>query len=506
MTVERTFKLLLLLVVLIVVPEANCTPEETEPAPHRISPQEFRARLTHALTDKSLKHASLSIRVKSLENGQVIYERTPHRTLAPASNMKLATTAAALELLGKDYQFVTRFYLTMEPDEDGIVRGPLIVKGSGDPNISGRFQPGLTTLFEGVRDRLKELGVVKVVDGIIIDDTIFDRVYIHPDWPKDQLNEWYCAEVSAVSLNDNCVDLTITPGKRTGRLVQVECVPQTRYVRIRNGCHTAAFQKHHIFSVSRKSNGNDIYITGKFWKNAEPHETSVPVHKPGLYFGTVLREVIESGGVAVTGRVRLASRTYDAEKEKLVPVTEIVSEMMPTVTVVNQRSQNFYAEQLFKLLGSLHGKKGSFKEGGKIVGEYLSDLKIDEKEFVISDGSGLSSRNRLSAAAIVRLLEHMHDSELFSEYFESLGVSGEKETSLSKRMTEEPYAGRVHAKTGSLKRVSALSGYVENLDGDLIAFSILINNYSGTRAEIKEFEDMVCRMLVELRTSEKAEE
>ncbi len=507
MTVRHTAKLLLLLMVLPLFPETNrALEEETPPAPHHITKSEFRARITRALTDRAFKHASIGICIKSLRSGEVIFEKSPNKMLAPASNMKLVTTAAALEKLGKDYRFKTRFYLTAEPDENGIVRGSLVVKGSGDPNISGRFQPGVTALFEQVRDKLQELGVLKIVNGIIIDDSIFDRVYIHPNWPKDQLSEWYCAEVSAVSFNDNCVALTIKPNKNIGGLVGVECVPKTKYVNIKNGCKTVESREQHEMTISRNPGTNRIYITGKYWRDTGTYETEVTVHKPGLYFGTVLKDVIESGGMSVGGRVHLASKTYEEKKDNLFFVMEIVSGILPTIKVINQRSQNFYAEQLFKLLGSVEGKNGSFEEGAKVVEKYLSDLGIERSGFIISDGSGLSSRNRLNAAAIVKLLEHMYDSELFSEHFESLGVSGEKGTSLSKRMTEEPYAGRVHAKTGSLKRVSALSGYVENLDGDLIAFSILINNYSGTRAEIKEFEDMVCRMLVDLKTSEETEE
>ena len=506
MIAKRTLKLSLLFIVFSLFPGADCTAGEGTSSTHQIAAQEFRARITRALTDPALKHASVGICIKSLKDGEVIYEKTPDKMLAPASNMKLVTTAAALEKLGKDYRFKTRFYLTAKPDENGIVRGYLVVKGSGDPNISGRFQPSITSLFEKVRDKLKDIGVLKIVDGIIIDDTIFDRVYIHPGWPKGQLSKWYCAEISAVSFNDNCVDLTITPGARAGRLVKIEYAPVTKYVRIKNGCQTVASKKRHGFTVHRSWRSNNIYVTGGCWKDADPYETSVPVHEPGRYFGTVLREVIQDAGMSVAGPVRLASRSYDEKKEHLILVTEIVSEMMPTVKVINRRSQNFYAEQLFKLLGHAEGKKGSFGEGAKVVEEYLSDLKIDKGKVIISDGSGLSSENRLSASAIVTLLEHMHKSELRKEYLESLAVSGLAGTSLSGRMTEEPYAGRVHAKTGSLGRNSALSGYVENLDGDIIAFSILINNYSGRRPEIKKFEDAVCRMLVELKTSRETEQ
>lgn len=499
MTARRLIKLLLLLMALAVFPAANCTRAETTAPSYRTSAAELRARIAQALADKSLKRASVGISIKSLKSGEVIYENLSDRPLVPASNMKLVTTAAALEKLGRDYRFVTRFYLTDAPDENGVVKGALIARGSGDPNISGRFQPSVTALFEKVRDKLKERGAREIADGIIIDDTIFDRVYTHPSWPKEQLSNWYCAEVSAVSFNDNCVDLTIEPNKKIGAPVNVRSVPDTQYVNIKNGCTTTASKKEHGFSFSRRTDTNNIQVAGKYWKNAKPHSESVTVHNPGLYFGTVLREVVRGGGVAVTGTVRLASRSYDEEKDNLVLVDEIVSEMMPTVTVANQRSQNFYAEQLFKLLGHVCGDGGSFEEGARIVSEYLAELKIDRQQFVVSDGSGLSPQNRLTASGIIAVLEHMYSSALSRQYFESLAVSGADGTSMSSRLSEAPYAGRVHAKTGTLNGVSALSGYVETLDGDVVAFSILVNNHSGNQAAVKKFEDAVCRMLVDLR-------
>jgi len=493
------FRLLVLLGLILLIPSAGRTQQATAAEQKRVMLQELRDGIEKALAAKSLANASVSILVKSLKDGSVIYEKNSERPLMPASNMKLVTTAAALEKLGKDYKYSTRFYLTANPDANGVVNGSLIVKGSGDPNISGRGQTSVTALLENVLQQLKAKGVQKITGDIIIDDTIFDREYVHPDWPHDQLNRWYSAEIGGVSFNDNCIDLTLTPGDKAGDLAHVETAPSTAYVTLDNTCKTTDNAKKHKFAIKRDSGSNTFSITGTIWTKAKPYKTSIPIHNPGLFFGTVFSEVLQKGGIAVGGNVTLATKSYDPGNDGLVPGAEITSDIARTITVANQRSQNFYAESMLKLLGHSFGAAGSWAEGAKVVEGYLGGLGVPKNNFVIRDGSGFSKSNRLTARAIVSVLEHMHSGELARIYMDSFAVSGLAETSLEKRLTEEPYAGRIHGKTGSLNNVSALSGYAENLDGEIFAFSIIVNDSSNSSAE--QLEDTTCRLLVELQTS-----
>jgi D-alanyl-D-alanine carboxypeptidase/D-alanyl-D-alanine-endopeptidase (penicillin-binding protein 4) len=492
-------KLLVILALILVIPASHGLKKADAAEQARITAQQFHDKTAVLLNNKNLNKASVSILVKSLKDGAVIYENNSEQALMPASNMKLVTTAAALEKLGKDFKYFTRFYLTAKPDGNGVVNGSLIVKGAGDPNISGRGQASVTALLENAAKQLKANGVKKITGDIIIDDTIFDREYVHPDWPADQGGRWYQAEVGGVSFNDNCLDFTVSAGDSAGAPANVTTAPATGYATLNNSCKTITTGKGHGASISRKGDTNTFNITGKFKTKATPYTVSIPIHNPGLYFGTVLGEVLQKSGIPVGGKVALAEKSYDAGKDGLTAAAEIVSDIKRTITVANQRSQNFYAESMCKLLGRNFGAAGSWTEGAKVTEAYLNALGIPKANYTIRDGSGLSKNNRVSARALVAVLEHMRSSPLAQIYFDSLAVSGLNETSLEKRLTEAPYADRVHAKTGSLNNVSALSGYAVNLDGDIFAFSIIVNGTSDSAAE--QLQDAICRLLVTLQIS-----
>jgi len=491
-------RLLVLFALILFIPASGNLPR-ADAAQKRVTVGQLRDGIEKALAAKGLKNASVSILVKSLKDGSVIYENNPEQALMPASNLKLVTTATALEKLGKDYKYSTRFYLTASPDGNGVVNGSLIVKGSGDPNISGRGQGSVITLLGNAVQQLKAKGVQKITGGIVIDDTIFDRLYVNPDWPADQMDRWYQAEISGVSFNDNCLDLTLTPGDAVGEPARVAVSPMTGYITINNTCKTTDNAREHKFAVTRDGDSNTFSITGTIWTRAKPYKTSIPIHEPGLYFGTVFREVLEKGGIAVGGNVSLATKSYDEKNDGLVPGAELTSDIARTITVANQRSQNFYAESMLKLLGHSFGAAGSWAEGVKVIEGYLDGLSVSTDDYAIRDGSGLSKSNRLTARAIVTVLEHMRSGELAQIYMDSLAVSGLADTSLEQRLGKKPYAGKIHGKTGSLSVASALSGYAENLDGEIFAFSIIVNGTSNNAAE--KLQDAICRLLVELQTS-----
>jgi D-alanyl-D-alanine carboxypeptidase/D-alanyl-D-alanine-endopeptidase (penicillin-binding protein 4) len=494
----NALRLLIVLGLVLLIPAANQIPQAAAADQPRVSQQELRDGIEKALAAKALKNASVSILIKSLKNGSVVYDNNPEQPLMPASNMKLVTTATALEKLGKDFKYTTHFYVTAKPDGDGVVNGSLIVIGAGDPNISGRGQASVTALLEAALAQLKINGVKKITGGIIIDDTIFDRQYVHPDWPEDQMDRWYQAEVAGVSFNDNCIDLTLTHGAKAGDPINIAASPATAYITIENTCKTVSLRKNHHFVIARDA--NTITVSGKFYIKGAAYTTSVPIHAPGLYFGTVLREVLRNGGIPVGGDVSLAAKSYDANADGLTEAATIISNLTRTITVANQRSQNFYAESMLKLLGYKFGTAGSWAEGAKIAASYLDGLGVPDSNYVIRDGCGLSKQNRLTARAIVAVLEHMHSGDLAQTFLDSLAVSGLTDTSLEHRLTEAPYAGRIHGKTGSLNSVSALSGYAENLDGETFAFSIIVNGAPDSAAE--QLEDAICRLIVQLKTSE----
>ena len=447
----------------------------------------LRRRLDAVLTDPALAGARIGCRVIEVESGRVLYSYHAADPLIPASNMKLATTAAALELLGRDFRFVTRL---------GLVGKDLVVVGAGDPNVSGRFHDGrITAVFEDWADRLRSRGITRIEGDLVGDDTLFDRQYRHPTWPASEFSSWYCAPVGALALNDSCVDVWVRPGGAPGRPALVSMEPPGPHHTLVNRAVTAAAGERPAITARRRPGSAIVEVEGRIPLGARPIRRYVAAHDPGRFFLEALKEVLRRKGIAVRGRCRLASAPVEAASMQVLAT--YTSSLERTVKVTNTRSQNLYAEMLFKLLGArLRGRPGTFGKGAAVVAEFLRRAGVGEADYVIADGSGLSRRNRLSAMHVTRLLRWMARRPAGETYRRSLATAG-TDGGLRRRMTAAPYRGRVHAKTGTLTGVSALSGYVETLDGRLLAFSILFNDMRHcTAARAREIQDRVCRLLV----------
>ena len=458
---------------------------------------ELKQKLSLILEHPHLSNSSVSLRVVSVNEKRVLFSYKSRKSLKVASNMKLLTTAAALIYLGKDYEYETCVYSTGKLLANGALSGNIIIRGSGDPNISGRFYSGnITAIPEMWVDAIEGVGV-KVIEGdIVADDTVFDREFFNPTWPKDQHSRWYCAQISGLSFNDNCIDITIVPGTKKGRLIKAIINPKTDYVKIINTCGTTERKSNHSFSLYRKPETNDIYIQGNFWKGAKRQTEWVTIDNPSLYLTTVFKELLEKRNITVKGKIRVLD---EQDKKYLKYADKLIcskSSLLQTINIANTRSQNFYAEQILKTLGAYVNKKGTFQSGIDVIKEMIGILGHKPDEYNIEDGSGLSSKNRLTTGILTDLLCFMHKHKYGKLFTNSLPVSGLSGT-LKKRLGEPPYRLRIKAKTGYITAVSALSGYAEALDGDLLAFSMLVNNFNVSNKKIKKLQDSICRVLVD---------
>lgn len=459
----------------------------------------LKKKIDRILSTPPLKGASVGICVVSLQDDdndyRKLYSLNGDERFIVASNMKLLTTAAAFQYLGPEYEFKTVVYRRGDISEEGVLDGDIIIKGGGDPNISGRFYEGSSTaILEGWASALIDAGITEVGGDVIADDTWFDREYIHPDWPRNQLSRWYCAPVSALSFNDNCIELRILPGDN-GR-VEVVKEPGTRYVTVHNSSRMVKKKKGTNFIINKRPGTNEIFVSGGVKRKSLPTTHFITVDNPPLFLASVFREVLELRGVKVDGRVRLVAEDDADSPAVLHEVASTVSTMARSVKVANTKSQNFYAEQILKTLGVEVKGEGSFAAGREVLGEFLLELGYPPDRYEISDGSGLSRKNRLSPRMIVDILAYMYRNVNGDVFYSSLSESGVSGT-LKNRLKKKPYKGRVRAKTGYIRGASALSGYVETLDGETLAFSILINNFKGPNSKIKRIQNSICRVLVD---------
>jgi D-alanyl-D-alanine carboxypeptidase/D-alanyl-D-alanine-endopeptidase (penicillin-binding protein 4) len=245
-------------------------------------------------------------------------------------------------------------------------------------------------------------------------------------------------------------------------------------------------------------------VGGSCWIGSPPFTEYQTIHNPALYLATVFKEALERAGVKVTGTVRLADQPL---KEIEIPANEVTaseSALDWTITVTNQRSQNFYAEQLLKTMGALKTGLGTFESGCSVVSGFLKRLGGTAPaspqagdQFVVADGSGLSKTNRLTPAQMTSLLRHMHGHKFRDAYLSSLAVPGE-EGSLKKRFTKEPYRGHVLAKTGYVAGASCLSGYLTTRAGRPLAFAIFMNKFNAGNPTMHVLQDAICKALVDM--------
>jgi D-alanyl-D-alanine carboxypeptidase/D-alanyl-D-alanine-endopeptidase (penicillin-binding protein 4) len=430
-----------------------------------------------------------AVEVAALDTGETLCDMNSRRAMLAASNMKLFTTAAALHFLGPDFKMKTSFYFTAKPDAKGTLDGDIIIYGRGDPNISARFQDSPTSIFEDIARELKARGLRKVTGDIIGDDSFFDAQYYGP-WLPGEKHKWYAARVSALSFNDNCIDVYVRPGRAPGAKASVQYLPKTTYARVVKKVSTSS-RKGDAPWLSPLNGGRNVLVGGKIWTGKGVEELWYPVESPPLYAATVFREVLELEGIKVVGKARAIGPDHKtAVPSGAEPAYEHVSlPLSEMIKVVNKRSQNLHAELLLKHIGLKTGHGPSFKGGLRAIRDFLKEVGLEEDSLRFMDGSGLSRDNRASAYSIVRLLKYMAESEHAECFSDSLAISGVDKS--LRGMNWIAPEGKIHAKTGWLKNTLALSGYVDGKTRRL-AFSIIVNDYTADTARIRRARDRIC--------------
>ncbi|MFB3789364.1 MAG: D-alanyl-D-alanine carboxypeptidase/D-alanyl-D-alanine-endopeptidase [bacterium] len=434
----------------------------------------------NVLFTKNLPQAVWSIQVESLEEEDNLYSLTPQRSLIPASNMKILVCAAALLRLQPDFKYKTEL-LASGKQTGSILEGNLIVAGSGDPSIGGRFNGNdVTALFRQWADVLKQNNILHVTGDIIGVDDVFDDVRHGLNWHPDNFLDWFAAEVSALSFNDACVDIIVEGAAKAGVPAMVRTNPPTQYLFLAPAVMTVGTQKAEKGIVIRRSADDlSLEVQGSIRANkSSVHYAAVP--NPTLYFVSVLREILLAEGIVVDGKAR------DADDEPNLPAPKTwkslhVYESPPLSHLVNaclKNSQNLYAEHFLKTLGYTDYGVGSWEMGILALKDILNEHGCNLDAEFIADGSGLSRENRLSAQSLIQVLRIIAESPYKNLFQDSLPCSGVDGT-LKRRLNGSDTAGRIFAKTGTLNGVRSLSGYINAKSGKTYIFSMLGNSTRG---------------------------
>ncbi|MBI4429890.1 MAG: D-alanyl-D-alanine carboxypeptidase/D-alanyl-D-alanine-endopeptidase [Ignavibacteriales bacterium] len=433
------------------------------------------------LSDSIFIPARASMKVISLETGEVVYERDSKMLMRPASNMKLLTSSAALQILGKDFMFKTSVCIDSLVIE-GVLYGNIYLKGFGNPDLK-------TQDLDTLSRRIKSLGINTITGDVVGDVSYFDDEYWGNGWMWD--DEPYPDEmfISPLSVNDNCVRVRVEPGFFAGDSTRVTIDPQTNYVLLVNFARTATDTVLQPLKITRlfKERANIIVVDGQILSGSPPREEQISVWKPELYAAELFKESLQRAGILVQGRSRINVADSVARETAfhLRPMDSMVVNL-------NKFSDNLAAENTLKTIAAVkRGTPGTARNGVHEVNAFLTQFGIDTTAYLMVDGSGVSHYNLLTTEMIVQLLAGMyHRYDLFPLFFDSLPIAGVDGT-LRGRMKASAAEGNVRAKTGTISGVSSLSGYVRTRDGEMFAFSMMMQNFILPSRHFRQTQDSI---------------
>src|SRR3989475_2432590 len=493
---------------------------------HAASHKSLAARINAILSQRDLARGFWGVEVVSLSGGKVLYAQNADKLFTPASNTKLFTTAAALALIGPDYNFRTTVETNGTLDKHGRLTGDLVLVGRGDPNLSGRHLPyTLRTernnhpiqVLEQLADELVQKGV-KYVDGdIIADDSYFAFERYGEGWSQDDLVWGDGAPVSALTINDNVIFVNILPADRAGERAFVNIAPFADYYRIDNRIITTPAGTGRKIFINREPGSTVLTLWGNMPLDDAGADEALAIEDPAEFAASLFRQLLDTRGIAVYGRQRtrhtdLASlstftitasapaRGGDApsralQSQPLVLASYQSKPLIEDLRVINKVSQNLHAEILLRLLGREKGTAGTVEGGLEVLRGFLNQAGISPDQYVFYDGSGLSRENLVTAHAIVQLLRYAASQPWGSSFRDTFPVAG-IDCSLSDRLKNVNALIRVQAKNGSLGGGKALSGYATTGKGEDIAFSILSNNLNVAGKRVNDTIDSLVEAIV----------
>lgn len=455
------------------------------------------------MTDAQLKHAVFGFYVKDMTTGVVIADYNSELSMPPASTMKLVTTATAFQVLGRGYRFKTKIMYSGTFDSlSGVINGDLYLVGGGDPTLGSKYfnEDGEQRNFLNQwADTLYALGVRSVTGKVVADASIYRYEGVPSGWVWGDMGNYYGAGPSGLTIFDNLLELHFKTGLNAGDSSELHCtVPYVPGITIQNFVK-AADSKDDDAYVYGAPYSYDWFVRGTIPKNQEDFIVKASIPDPEFIAGLELDYALSQRGI----KVKYAPTTF-RELDKAEPfvkpaLTLLYEHESPSLgsvmSIVNQQSINLFAEHILCQLSVNSAGYGSTHNGTLVCTNYWKG-KIDATGLFMTDGSGLSRSNAVSAKFLVDLLTYMSTSKSADSFKESLAIAGKRGT-MSSMADGTTADGRVYGKSGTMTRIKSFAGYVDSSSGKKLAYAMIINNHNCTSAQLKKyFENLMIKMSV----------
>jgi len=490
----------------------------------------FESRVSRLINQTKFEAGFWGIQIVSLKDNYILYSLNANKNFLPASNMKLIIGAAALDRLGPDYRFETCVYAQGRIDSEGRLQGDLVLVGVGDPNLDGRtytmedqhLSRSSSPLFiERLADQIAGRPIKDVEGDIVADDTAFLHEPYGPGWEHDDLPWGYGAPASALAVNENVFEVEVVPADAVGDPGLVSIAPFFEGLTLINRVETVEKGRQLSIGMERSLEKNRLILQGEVSKGSTKVDYTLAVEDPAEFAALLLKAALEKRGILVSGKALARHlRPLDA-LEKGKPTLARAKTLQPqylqeqkvasnpsialieTLRIMMKVSHNLYAEILLRKLGAESAGVGSLESGVVAVKTFLEKTGTAKEDLHLSDGSGMSRTDLITPESIIRLLQYMQKHPQGQLFLDTLPVGGTDGT-LEHRMQKTPATGRIHAKTGTSKFVTSLSGYAQSKSGEMLAFSIMANNHRASNQELRQVIDQICTLMAEYAPRKKA--
>lgn len=425
--------------------------------------------------------ASWGIAVVSLDSGRTLYARHADQLLQPASTVKLFTAAVSLSTLGPDYRIPTRL-LASGRIMNGRLNGSLILYGMGDPTLGTE---GSADWADQLASQVAARDVRFVHGDLIADDSYFNGPTYGSGWEAGDLQSWFAVPSSALSTQENIVDVTVIPGAAAGRPAQLDLAPAEAMPVVIDQLVTSAARTPNDINLYRAPGEDNLHAFGSIAADAPAQHFKLAMVDPARMAGMQLRQALKHHGIQLTGKLR-ALHWPQSDAAMLAHADTFGEVLSPPLRDILQsglkRSQNLYLQNLLLSVGTHEpvdttvGFSSSESRGIEALRQLLMQIGIPPLASLIDEGTGLSRRNLVTPNALVRLLVYLAAQPYADVVREALPIAGIDGTLIG-HMRGTAAENNVHAKTGSMAHVHCLAGYVTTAAGERLAFAIMLNNY-----------------------------